>query len=1191
MQLKNVCVYALGLGLIFGGAASAQTGQRGSISGTVKDGTGGSIAAVQVSAQNAETSVITTAVTNEAGVYLISSLVTGKYKLLFTKTGFNVQGREVEVRTGDQIRLDISLAIGDITQEVSVTAATPLLTTSTATRGTTFSGDLVQNLPINGRNPFMLVLSTPGVVGEPDRASISFRPFDNGGMDRFSANGGVNSSNQFLLNGAPNTNGGDSNGNNLSFVPPPEAIQEVRVETNVYDAQFGRSGSAVVNVTVRSGTNTYHGSVAYLGRNKALNQNLYQARLAGIPKTDLYHYNPVASFGGPVKVPGYDGSGKTFFFASYEFLRSGVPNSVTQRAPTELEKKGDFSQSGLTGPLRDPVTGAIFPGNVIPAGRMDPVALAMLPYMPSPNIAPDASGNNYIPTPNSRFDIYQSFLTRIDQNMGNHRLSATFGTNGRHEDRANNGRQEVAIAGQDGHHRRWNDNFGLDLTSTFGPSMVNSLKFGWVHHTRKDNNLDDPFDPASLALGPRYLGLTPRTNYFQPVTIDTYSGANVGTGGNGFYTKDHVFSVGETLTKIWGTHQLKAGGEFGVNLDQQQLIADGANIGTFNFSRHYTSTNPTSNNPNAAAGGNPFASFLLGYPRSASLTLAEEPYLYWSGNYLGVYVQDDWRVSGNLTVNLGLRYDLERPPSERNNLVVAGFDAASRNPLSAAYTGALPPGITGRCVTCPTLALDPNIANNRPDGGAALADLVGGPVFADATGGRVYERDGNNLGPRFGATYKLTEKILLRGGWGRTFLNALTDRPPQAQNTRQTPYVPSSDNNLTPLSRMSETDLLNANLVGPALYPNGLLQPYGTAQGLATSVGANVTFHNPDKQNPQFDQYSVGVQYELPWRSVVEVSYVGSQTNKLAINQPLNDLTPEQLALGDAFLDATLPNPFLGLGTGFTGATITRRQLLRPYPEFNNITMALIPEGRQWYNAMQITWEKRYSHGVAMTANYTYSQAWEEVDPLNQGEPRHKQHTGSHRPHVVRLTGTWDMPKLLDQNAWVRGFAGGWSLGTVATFRRGTLVAMPGNVDVIGDYTLTDGNRGRWFNTCTLGVDGVTRNACADPGVDERAADPGRAPLQPAFQLRPNNARDTTGARLEGVYRSSPPNVDINFIKTIKLSGRVNAQIRVELYNMMGAVLFPNPDTGTANFATFGTVATNQSNDPRFVMLNFRVSY
>ena len=1175
------------------GTAFAQVGEQGSITGTLTDPQGAVLPGVTVAALNTTTNVTRTAVTTEAGVYLLTGLVTGTYKVTFTMPSFKPSAREIEVRTGERLRVDIKLELGGLTDEIKVVAETPLLNTTTASRATIIDSDKVTNTPLNGQNPFMFVYAAPGVLGDSSRPSISYRPFDNGGMDQYNVNGGVGGSNRFLLDGTSNTNSEGGSAGNLGFVPSPDAVQEVRVDTNTYDAQFGRTGGGTVSVSVKSGTNRLSGTASYMHRDKSLNQNLYQNIQNNIPKTDLFHVNPVFTIGGPVILPKYDGRNKTFFFYSYEFLKSAIPdNANAQRTPTDLEMSGDFSQSvnGVAGgAIFDPLNGLAFPNNRIPAansspncGRtiscLDPISMAYAQYMTRPNVAPDAQGNNFIASPNSRADVYNSHLVRVDHNFGDVRFFTRYGHNGRHEDRANSGRQNIAVT-NDGHHYRWNDNLNGDLTWSLNPSTVSNLKVGWTRHERRDLNITEEFNSASLGYAPSYLDLIPRTNFMQPISIDNYNGANVGSAGNGFHTNDHVITVSEALTKLWGGHQFKVGGEYGMNFFDQGLAREGANVGAFNFTRNYTSNNPgfTGTTLPANAQGNALASFLIGYPRSQSITLAAVPDLHFNASYFGVYFQDDWRVSNRLTLNVGLRYDYEVPVREADNLIVDGFDYTSQNPLALQCTG------------CPAAAARPDIASNRADGGAGLANLKGGVLFAD---GRIYNADGNNFGPRVGVTYQLSEKMLLRGGYGKSFLSGLSDRGTQAGNTRATAYNPSINNNLTPASNLSQTIGL--------LYPTGLLQPLKNTQGLATNNGTNISFHIDDREIQAFQQYSAEIQYQMPWRSVVTMGYVGSRTDLRPITQQLNDLTPQQLALGDTFLNELVPNPFVGLlpGSSFNGqsgnnATIQRRQLLRPYPQFNDVSMQLIPEGRLWYNSLQAQWEKRLTHGVSMLVSYTFSRSWEETDPLNAGEPRYIQRSGNDRPHALRINGTWTMPTYQNHSAWVRHLAGGWQTAVVANIRTGGAVGMPNAVDVIGDVTIVNPTKGRWFNTCTIALDG-SRNACADAN-DQRANDPGRAPLEPAFQVRPANALDTTGSRMDDVRSSFPAIIDMNFSKSIRLSQRVRSQIRVDLYNLTGAVQWPGPNTGGNNgitdFTTFGTVASTQSNDPRFVMLTFKILY
>jgi hypothetical protein len=1091
--------------------------------------------------------VTTTARTNDAGVYLLPSLINGRYRLTFTMSSFASQARDVEVRVGDRLRIDITLRVGGATAEVTVTEQTPLLETTTATRSTVIDVTQLETLPINGRNVYTLVHITPGVVTNVTRASISFRPFDNGGMDSFSINGGVNRSNLFLLDGATNTANEGGNSGSLAFVPPVEAVEEVRVSTNVYDAQYGRTGGGVVNVSVRSGTNAFRGTASYLHRDANLGAQLFQDR--GEPKSDLYHYNPAFTFGGPLVLPGYDGRSRTFFFGSYEYLSSQIPAGQNlQRVPTDLEFTGDFSQSGVN--IFNPLTGQQFPGNRIPDGMIDPVSRLYLPHMLRANTDPDGQGNNFRAPSSSRGDTYSSYLAKISQNLGAHRVFVTVAFNTRHETRDRSGRSQLTATGNPNHYR-WNPQIGFDWTTPLGPSMVSTFKAGWSNHNRRDGLLPDfQFDSATLGFSSAYLNMIPRTNFFHPVTITGYNGAGVGTATNAFMSRSHVFHASEVLTKIAGQHQIKFGGEWGLNIDETGISTGGAAVNAFTFQRQFTSSTPTVNNPSAAAGGDAFASFLLGYPRLGSITVGARESLNWSTNYFGLFLQDDWRVNNRLTINLGLRWDYEQPARERDNLAVAGWAFGQPLPLD--------------CPQCAAVAAQSDI--NNP----GLANLTGGVIFAD---GGLYETDWNNIGPRVGVTYQMTDKLVLQGGWGVSYLNQNTDRGTAFGVTSTTTYVSSLTNNATPRTNLSET-------LGGPLYPTGLVTPTVDSLGQLSNVGASPSFHTRDREVQRYQSWSAGFQYQLPWRSVVKVDYVGSRTNNRSITLQLNQLTLEQLALGDAFLDALVPNPLAGQlpGSNFNNATIARRQLLRPYPAFNNVQQQLNPLGKLYYQSLQVTWDKRLSDGVSMLIAYTRAENRELVSPLNQGDPLFEQLSGDHRPHVLRLSGTWTAPAFEDRSRLVRYGLGGWQISTSTSIMRGQTIGMVDDVDVIGDYTLENPTKARWFNTCTLGADGVTRSFCAS------------ATEQPAFQLRPNNARDTTGARLDGVYRSQPVFVDMQFSKRIEGPRATSYQIRLDLYNMFNTVQWGQPETDPTD-EDFGTVGDNQSNDPLFAMVTFKVGF
>ena len=370
--------------------------------------------------------------------------------------------------------------------------------------------DKVSNTPLNGRNPFLFVFAAPGVLGDP-RVPASATGRSTTAAWTASASTAASAAQRFLLDGAPNTNSEGGGSGSLAFVPSPDAVQEVRVDTNTYDAQFGRTGGGTISVSVKSGTNRYTGTAAYLHRDKSLNQNLYQNKLNNIPKTELFHANPVFTIGGPVRLPRYNGENKTFFFYNYEFLKSAIPDSANlQKAPTDLELAGDFSQSlnGIAGGnIIDPFTGQPFPGNRIPANRIDPISQAYLAYMVRPNATPDAAGNNFIASPNSRADVYQSHLraasTRTsatsDSSRGSARTAAT-------KTVRTTGAQEIAVT-NDGHHYRWNTNLNGDLTWTIGPSIVLEPEGRLDQPHPRGQEHHDTFDSATLGFASNYLNI------------------------------------------------------------------------------------------------------------------------------------------------------------------------------------------------------------------------------------------------------------------------------------------------------------------------------------------------------------------------------------------------------------------------------------------------------------------------------------------------------------------------------------------------------------------------------------------------------------------------------------------------------------------------------------------------------------
>jgi hypothetical protein len=670
--------------------------------------------------------------------------------------------------------------------------------------------------------------------------------------------------------------------------------------------------------------------------------------------------------------------------------------------------------------------------------------------------------------------------------------------------------------------------------------MVSTVRAGWTRHRRLDNSTAEDiggFDSATLGYPSSFTSSIP--DRFVPITVADYGGAQVGQGGGQDGVADDYYVQGQ-LTNIRGRHQLKTGIEYRTARSLVENPYRGADLGAFNFTRSFTSLRPTVATSTAADGGNAFASFLLGYialPTGNNSRVVRQNPLNWRNSYVAAFLQDDWRLSNRLTVNLGLRWDYELPTTERDNQVNAGFDSE---------------GVALVCPACPASGLP--------------RDLRGGLTFAD---GPIYSSDLNNFGPRAGFTYQLSQDTVVRGGYGLTYLPADTDRGTVTGFSRTTTYVASLDAGRTPANRLSNP------------YPTGILEPLGSSQGLATALGTGINYHVRDREIPQYHQYSIGVQRQLPWRSVLDVSFVGSATRKRPVTRPVNDLSREQILLGDAYLNTLVPNPFVGLmpdaGATNTAATVQRRVLMRPLPQFGTINEQLVPIGYGNYSSIQISWEKRLTNGVQLLVGYTGSRTTEALSPLNQGEALYEQLTEMHRPHVLRLSGGWTTPSFDGRNWALRHLIGGWQINTVTFLRSGNPVNMPDNVDLIGDPVLDNPTTARWFNTCTLTTAGA-RQGCASTGE------------QPAFQIRAENALDTTGSRLEGVMRDEPFYMDFSFFKNIRLNGRVNFQVRAEMFNATNVVQWGAPNTVVTNTA-FGTITENQANDPRSVQLQFRISY
>ena len=1115
---------------------------RATITGTVSDQQGAVVPNVKIEVKNQGTNVTTGTVTNETGSYVAPFLPTGRYTLSATLAGFKRAVRDsIELRVGDRLRVDFTMELGGVTEQITVAAQAELLETTTASKGQVIDSAKVRDLPLLGRNPFMLAAIATGVQYTPSLASRSNRPFDNGGMDSFSINGGRQTTNEFLLDGVPDTNTETTSPSNLSFVPSPDATEEFKVQTNTYDAQYGRTGGGVINVSLKSGGNRPHGTLYHYWRNDVLNANSFESNLAGAKKGAFRWNQPGAQFDGPVYIPKvYDGRNRTFVMYSWEKIKSSIPYPQTYTAPTAEQRGGDFSRTvqanGQPIMIYDPLTtqqsGSAytrqpFAGNRVPAARTDPVSVKMLDWIPAPNQPGDARGFfNLISSPNPRTDEYDQHIIRIDQVLrDNHKFFSRYVRGNRHELNDDAGFRHAASPWYG--HWRTNQGGNFDLTSTLSPTLVLSTRLGYIRHQFAIAQYGEGFDPGQLGYPAALVSQLPR-KFFPRISYTDYTafGPQRSTGSE--FTFSDTWSWSETVNKIVGSHAFKFGGEARVMFNNQDRPT--SSFGRFDFSKGYTQRDPLRGD---AASGNAFASLLLGIPGSGSVPINSAP--AHSNRYYVLFWQDDWRVSRKVTLNLGLRWDYESPQSERFDQQNRGFDATAANPFKV-------PGL----------------------------QLKGGLLFTDSSNRLPYQRDLNNWQPRVGVAYQFRATTVFRAGYGISYLPTF-DTGGNNGFSVETPYVSSVDGGLTPSSRWSTP------------YPNGLVMPPGRSQGLATLVGRGFSYGYHDRLIPHVRQFSAGFQQELPWRLLVDASYVGSRTRAVQTGKGINEVTAEQLKLGTDLL-TLLPNSFQGLlpGTAFNGATVPRQQLLRPFPQFTGITENNRSNGYTWFNSLQVRVEKRLSAGFHFLLSYTLSKSMEATSYLNSQDRIGElcpMLTSVDAPNRLILSGAYELPFFNNARGAAKAVLGGWQVNSIVSFQSGLPIGTPGGAYSTGISAEIPGgqrSRERWFNPCTINLTGGRQNCAGN--------EPAAFAVQPPYTLR------TLSMRFPDIRTRRAGIADFSIFKAFDLREGLKFQLRAESFNTLNTPWFGGPNT-TLGSANFGVVSPSQANDPRNVQLVLKLMF
>ena len=1139
---------------------------RGSFSGTVTDAQGAAIAKVKVVATEISTGSRSDTLSETTGVYNIPFLKPGEYEITAESPGFKkFVRRGLMLDTGERPVIDIRLEVGEIGQSVTVTADVPLIEASNAATGQVVTSEEVDSLGINGRTPLMFSRMALGVLSTNEPGPV--RPFDNGNAASFTMSGAPSGQNELLLNGAPD----GTWDKRVAYSPPQDSVVQVRVQSFESDAAYGHTGGGTVNVNTKGGTNSLHGSAYEFNQLSLLEANGFFNNKNGVPRA-AYHFNQWGlTSGGPVWIPKvFNGKNRVFWFFAYEGLRDsdpvnapaeGGPTVIT--VPTAAERKGDFSallNVNSSYQIYDPASGVAsgsrtnrtpFVGNVIPTNRLNPIALNYLQYYPSSNVPGRADGfQNYgITDPDS--DTYNNELGRMDFNLSDRsKLSWDFRHNYRAQDKNNYFRN--AGFGQFLYRTNWGST--LDEVYTISPTVVLDVRANWTRFIEANGSPSDGVDPTGVGF-PSYIAGSSQFVGLPYMAFGTCTGSAptsfqcLGMSGDSSTPFD-IYQVFGNLVKIHGNHTIKVGVD--ARNYRESTYSHGYSAGVYTFGTNWT--RGPQDNSTSAPFGQDFASFLLGLPTSGGYDL--NTHSSQQAKYTALFVQDDWRVSSGLTLNLGLRWEHEGPTTERFARTANGFDAVSANPIFAAAAAAY--------------ALHP--VAQIPLG---QFKAVGGLTFANPGNPAAYDTRSSPFSPRVGFAWVpkvFSSKVVIRGGFA-VFVTPIGISNSLGLNqegfSQTTQFVATNNNYLSPASTLSNP------------FPNSILAPAGG--NIGTFLGQQVKFFNPHVLNPYSMRWNFGVQRQLPGQLVLEVVYIGSHAVHMPITDTNQNSVPRQylstLPTRDSavinLLSGSVTNPFQGLlpnSTSLNGTTVALSQLLAPFPQFpsgSGVDMQDAGAGESYYHSLNVRLQKRLTHGMTLINNFTYSKTIERLTYLNETDPApEKRVSGDSRPLRETLAMTYDLPvgqgKRLDpQSRLARILLAGWAINGSLSLQSGPPLSWGNDVIYYGGPLNLNPHQpnGPAFDTTQF-------NTISSQQLSDHIR---------TFDTYFNNLR-----------RDPTKNLDMSMLKRLSLGERRYAQLRFETFNTTNRVTFSAPAQLNPTNSAFGLISS-QANNPRKIQLGARV--
>ncbi len=1157
---------------------------RGTVTGAITDPNGAAVPGAVVSLKNTATNVTRTSTTGDDGSYAFQLIEPGVYNFSVTTNGFKTATREkVQVQVDDKLNIDFKLEIGT-SAEVTVTTDSGVVETGSVSLGTLVSRRQIEELPLAEGAPYSLATQAPGMVytGDPNFQG----PTANGNLAGFRSNGtqgnqvNATGGNVINLDGSPNL----AYDGQVAFTPPSDATQEFKVQTNTFDAQMGFTAGATVNVAIKSGTNQFHGSGYWFNRDKSRTANNFFNNRAGLPRPERKYNRYGAVIDGPIF------KDKTFFLFSYERQNDNVAQTTTYSVPTDLMRQGNFSEILATTPIYNPNSAVLlnttctpgstgttvcrtpFAGNIIPQGQLYGPALAFMKYFPKANLP--GTQNNYI-TDQNLHRPYRSYMFKLDHNInGSNRISGKYYHSANTEDRYNLTMEEGSIF--QGYENRRNDGANVNWTSTLSSNWILDVRGSW--NKFKLQRLQDG-QPTAGELGFTGIPVARQSNIFPRFDFTNFMtvGSLRADYNDGRIRPFEMFTAQPTFTQIAGNHMLRYGYDY--RRLHETFDYDGYASGRFQFQGTYTMPASNSSSTERDKVGRDLAAFLLGIPVASSSSLIDNPQRYdVASQYHGMFVQDDWRATSKLTLNLGLRYEVETGFNEANGQMVTDFSRTAPAPLRAAalanYNASVPAGVP----------ID------------AFQNLSGGFVFAYNSQTTNQRMDKNNWQPRIGASYAINSKTVLRGGFGiftAPFQIITQNVIFQPGFSSPTLFSPTANNGLTFVATLANA------------FPNGIAPSQGSLQGLNTFVGRDLTSvgnNGPtsiilpnDRQNANYKRFIAGIQREIWGGVVVEATYVQSLGSNLAVNRELNAI-PKQylvdlstttasnvistLATASTFLTQTVANPFRNLVpdvAAWNAATIARRRLLTPFPQFGNVSVTEY-NGTSDFRSFQLQVTKRYAKGLSLNGSYTFTRERISNQYLNpQDTELTEQISPNERPNRFTFSGIYELPIGRGRtwgtnwNKVVDAIVGGWQVQGLYEWQSGEPLVFP-NVWYNGDPSQLKSKMGQ---TDDQGRKyGVDIPAWDISGFYTTFATTGPQLASTVPGVANNYTSGSTVAlrnfplTLDGLRNQRFLKFDVGLSKNFRIREGMKFQLRVEAINLLNTPYFTSPTVNPATVAT-----------------------